>query len=360
MENKVYELESVFNNIIPITAVILAAAILFFVIYYFIYRFYINKKILKGDRTAHSSLVSPAVILITVGVILCVAAYFVTQYQIQIIAMTAGDAYSVSASNTELLLEAEHRSVSDRIAKTAVFSVGQNHTDTRTFDLKLTIETDVVPGKNDKLTFRLGDSKSELKKTRDGKYSCTVQASIFKTRFQGILTFESDGDRISEMINTKRSFYPDEANYEEQIDDLRNKSLPYIDCSEANVVINSGDNNTSDVSIDITVIDCPSKSDKNDVFTEMKLVFEQDGKVLDETNLMNSNDVEKNENEYTYTFEGSVKNGSEASCYVLAKDKNGFTYKLYCRLNDDIFKNDSDNIIYDTDGNEIASFYDII
>ena len=60
------------------------------------------------------------------------------------------------------------------------------------------------------------------------------------------------------------------------------------------------------------------------------------------------------------TFEGVIKNEHKIDCYVLAKDKNGFTYKLYCRLNNDIFNNNSDNIIYDTDGNEAARFYSLI
>ena len=61
MERYPYGVQALFDNIIPVTAVVLLVAILFFVIYYFIYRFYINKKILNGDRTAHSKIVSPAI-----------------------------------------------------------------------------------------------------------------------------------------------------------------------------------------------------------------------------------------------------------------------------------------------------------
>ena len=360
MENKIYQFDGLFNNIIPVTAVVIAVAVLFFIIYYFIYRFYINKKILKGDRTAHSSLTSPAVVLVTVGVILCIAAYYVTQYKLQILAIRTGDVYSVSASASNLILDERLQYMSTRIAKNAEFAVGQNHPDTKTFDLKLTIETDIVPGKNDKLTFRIGDSKSELKMNKDGKYSCIVQASIFKTTYQGILTLESDGDKISEIISNNNSFYADTTDFGDQINALFYKSLPYTDSEETNVVITRRDNDTSDLNAEIKVIAYPSRSDENDVFTEMKLVFEQDGKALGETDLINSKDVKKNGNEYACTFEGVIKNEHKIDCYVLAKDKNGFTYKLYCRLNNDIFNNNSDNIIYDTDGNEAARFYSLI
>ena len=346
MESYPYGVQALFDNIIPVTAVVLLVAILFFVIYYFIYRFYINKKILNGDRTAHSKIVSPAIIVITVGVILCIAAYFVTQYKLQIIGVTAGDSYSAGASNLQILLENTRRSSAEKIAKNYSFTAGKAHNDTKTYDLNLTLETDIELGKNDRLTFRIGDSKSELKMNNDRSYSCTVQASLLKDVHQGILTLESDGDRISEILSDEQIHFSESSDYVDAVNELQSDSFPYIDCSEDNTNINEKDDGTTDISTDITVIAYPANNNSNDTFTEMKLVFEQGGKILSETDLMASSDVRKNGNEYTYTFKGNVKNDIEKYCYVLAKDKGGYSYKLYCDLTDGIFTNTPENTIY--------------
>ena len=362
MENDFYKYPYLYDNIIPVTALILVFAVFFFLIYYFIYRFYINRKILKGDRKARPLLVSPAVIGITVFVILSIAAYYTTQFRLNTVYKGVCDVYSSSASQTHLLMEERQQYATSRIAKHATFTAGKNHPETKTFDLELTIETDIVLGKNDKLTFRIGDSKSELKKDKDGNYGCTVQASVLQNSHQGILTLESDGDRISEILSDEDPIFYDSENpvrLSDQIGDYIDESLPYFESSEANVKITDKNDNTSDISTDITVTAYPVKTDKNSKFTEMKLVLEQNGKVLGETDLLNSKDVKKNGNEYTYTFKGSVKKGQEASCYVLAKDKSGFSYKLYCRLSDEIFYNESENIIYDLDGNEAVRYDDL-
>ena len=345
------------NNIFAITAVVLVVAIIFFVAYYFIYRFFINKKILKGDRTAHTAIVSPAVVMVTIGVILCVAAYFINQYQMQIVIMQGSDIYSTAASNTDILIREIVKNKAERIAKNYSFESGSVHNDTKTYDLKLTIETDIALGKNDKLTFRIGDSKSELKKTNDGNYSCTVQASILKENHQGILTLESDGDRISEILNDACQIIDGEIEEGTDNEIEINDCFPYIDSSEANFVLTEKDENTSEMSVDMTVTAYPSKADEKDNFTEMKLIFEQEGKILSETDLMNSKDVKKNGNDYTYSFKGTISNGENPTCYVLAKDKNGFGYKLYCGLNFGEFDNNNDNIIYDQDGNFAAVYY---
>lgn len=341
----------VLQKTLAITGIALGAAIIFFIAYYFIYKFYINKKIASGDRTPHTAIVSPAVVAVTIGVIIWIASYVFLMFNVQVIGMVSGDIYSVSADSANLLVEDQYNDARNRIARSCVFTSGDIHADTKTFDLKLSLETDIVLGKNDKLTFRIGDSKCELKKDKDGRFTGTVQATVLQESHQGILTLESDGEKISEILSDDTHFLSESNAIEE---DIWAKCFPYIESSIENYSLNG-----NEVNAEIKVYSYSAYLDKNNNFTEMKLVFADESKVIKEVDLINSKDVKKDGNSYTYNFKGTVKEGKNIECYVLAKDNYGYSYKLDCEFINEVFNNEGENgnIIYDVNGNTAMTFY---
>ena len=78
-----------------------------------------------------------------------------------------------------------------------------------------------------------------------------------------------------------------------------------------------------------------------------------------DVDLINSKDVKKDGNSYTYNFKGTVKEGKNIECYVLAKDNYGYSYKLDCEFINEVFNNEGENgnIIYDVNGNTAMTFY---
>ena len=187
-------------------------------------------------------------------------------------------------------------------------------------DLTLSLETRLVLGKDDKLTFRIGDSKTELKLGDDGRYTGTVKASVWKEYPSGILTLESDGDRITQILSTQILLFRD---YSEQNDSVVGSE--WLDCyatvdfdtSAAEV---SKDGEKTKLGGDLSVYAFDAKGTADIHFTELKLVFDLDGKVFREVDLMNDKDV-------------------KVDYYVTGKDNEGNTYKLY-RTNSYILNSD--------------------
>ena len=195
-------------------------------------------------------------------------------------------------------------------------------------DLTLSLETRLVLGKDDKLTFRIGDSKTELKLGDDGRYTGTVKASVWKEYPSGILTLESDGDRITQILSTQILLFRD---YSEQNDSVVGSE--WLDCyatvdfdtSAAEV---SKDGEKTKLGGDLSVYTFDAKGTADIHFTELKLVFDLDGKVFREVDLMNDKDVKVDANCYTYHMNDTVDKG-EIDYYVTGKDNEGNTYKLY-------------------------------
>ncbi len=347
----------VFYQILSVTGVVLAAAVLFFVIYYFVYKFYINRKILSGEKNQGPVIVSPGVIAVTVGVIICIAAYVMMFLSVSLTAKIAGDIYSSTASLFQMNISDTIENNKKSVAREYSFEAGTVHNDTKTVDLKVTVITDLTLGKEDKLTFRIGDSKTQLVQDKEGNYTGTVQTSVFKEYPTGILTFESDGEKFSEFLSDEPNVWNPVEGVGAVSDDIWTECLPFAELSDTDTAINGNNVETT-----VKVISYASKSDSNDKFTEMNLVFENDGKAVRTVDLMKDTGVQKDGETYTYHLNDNIGGKGILRYYVSAKDSNGFQYffrpgnVFHDEGEEAVFSYDNDCKITDKDGNTLKTF----
>ena len=360
---QIYGIDSILWIFI-IAAIVIVLMIVFFIVYYQIYKYRINKALTEEKRPKRP-LVSPGAVAVSVGIVVWVAVtlfimsmlYLIMGVLAQVNEMTMQDVRNNAVYFTETAKE--------KLATDYRFKVGSKHPDTGTIDLTVSVDTALVLGKEDKLTFRVGDSKTELKAGADGWYSGTVQASVWKANPSGILTLESDGDRISQILSDSPRLFESEEEKQETVDGTEWMDMfPTLESAALNTSISKAENGKNRIRSELTVTAFPAKADSSNVFTELTLVFDEDGKVFRKVELTKE---AAGQNAYTYQLNELVGTG-EIDYYILAKDTKGNSYKLY-RENEYILNADdyqpaqgdtsfasSNSTITDKDGKLLKAF----
>ncbi len=323
-------------------AIVIVLAVLIISVNYALYKKRINK-VLESGEPAKTPMPTPRSTAAVIGLIIWIGTTVFMLVQLQTL-----NYYSFMMKNTtdimvqqvDSIYGVSSQSIWDKvneqnnaqvIAANYIIKLGKVHDDTKTIDLTLTVTPNVIPGKDDVLTFRIGDSKTVMKKIDNGKYSGTVQTSVFHEQPAGILTLESDGEKINQIINDTLRYPLDEGIEQNEVvdEDTWCKCFPLADFSERDTQVKTNGDKTNITSV-ITTERKGSMADSSNKFTEMTLVFENAGKEIKRVDLMKDSSVQVSGDSYTYTFNGTVsKNNDAVIYYLLAKDKDGYSYKLY-------------------------------
>lgn len=323
-------------------AIVIILTVIIISLNYVMYKKKINKVLTDGEASK-APIPSPGSTAAVIGLIIWIGTTVFMLVQLQtlnyycfmmknttdIMMQQIDSIYGISSNSIwDKVNEANNAQV---IAADYIIKLGKVHDDTKTIDLTLTVTPNITPGKDDVLTFRIGDSKTVMKKIYGGKYKGTVQASVFNEQPAGILTFESDGEKISQIISDTMRYPLDEGIEQNDIidEDTWCKCFPLADFTESGTQIKTNGDKTNITSV-ITVERKASMADNSNKFTEMTLVFENAGKEIKKVDLMKDSSVQVSGDNYTYTFSGTVsKNNDAVTYYLLAKDKDGYSYKLY-------------------------------
>ncbi len=316
---------------------IITAVTLFFIIYFWLYKRRINKT-LKEGKSNKTPMFSLGSIALTVGIMIwaCSTAFMLFQLQ----ALTYYSNEQLNALQQQMndlsrlqdeaggsLFDINRKIDSQSFVEDYSFELGKTHFDTRMTEVVLHVMPRVTMGKTDKLTFRVGDSKTELKAGKDGIYTGTVQVSVFSESLSGILTWDNNGDKLHEFL------YDDNMLFTE---DSWHQFFPYIafeQDSETGLMI-SIESLDSGMRIETDIIAhmYPAHVDENYRFTDMKLIFDNDGKVFKEVDLLKSADVKRNGDMYAYHLNETINvnlQDAKIHYHILAKDADGYTYQLY-------------------------------
>lgn len=331
MSSQIYGIDSIYWILIFASAFI-GFIILFFLIYRIIYKIRINKA-LKSERRISSPLISPGGVAVAIGIVMWIAVSFFMIVQLHIIDFALREYGNYSGQSFHAVIEQNGLTNSEKISSDYRFNTGEHHSEDKTYDLNVSISSNIVLGKNDKLTFRIGDSKTELKLSKGGRYTGTVRVSAWNGCPSGILTFEGDGIKISQILSA--GYSKDDENDENEKDDeidLNGDEMwqDFYPTAEF-VVLNkkySKENNIDTIESDIYVYPYPAENDKKLVFTEMKLVFDTDGTVFREVDLLKDKSVSVYGEGYSYHLKDNVKSGNVNYGFA-AKDSEGNSYIYY-------------------------------
>lgn len=328
--------------VLIIAAIVIILAVIIISINYVLYKKRINK-VLESGEPAKTPMPTPRSTAAVIGLIIWIGTTVFMLVQLQtlnyycfmmkgtmdIMQQQVDSIYGISSSS--IWDKVNEQNNAQVIASNYIIKLGKVHDDTKTIDLTLTVTPNVIPGKDDVLTFRIGDSKTVMKKADNGKYSGTVQTSVLNEQPAGILTLESDREKISQIINDTLRYPLDEGIEQNEIvdEDTWCKCFPLADFTESNTEIKTNGDKTNITSV-ITTERKGSMADSSNKFTEMTLVFENAGKEIKRVDLMKDSSVQVSGDKYTYTFSGTVNKNDEAvTYYLLAKDRDGYSYKLY-------------------------------
>lgn len=313
--------------ILIFAAALIFFLLLFFIGYYIIYKIRINKA-LKEEKSIGRPLISPLGIAVASGIVVWIAS---TVFIVAMLHLMT----DISTQNCEYIMDSYRNIVTlqqtvqnSQIAVSYDTELGDYHADTKTVDMHISIDTYLVPGKDDKLTFRIGDSETELKYDSGTRYYGTVEVSVLREYPTGILTLETKGDRINQLITTSPVIFRD---YTEQPESIQyetwQKFYPTAGLSADNVNIEKKDGKNI-VSAKINVEIVPAEVDESISFTELKLVFDVNDRTFRQVDLMNDKDVTTGDCYYGYNLYETVEPG-EIDYYLMAKDADGNTYTIY-------------------------------
>ncbi len=338
------------NIILLVAAFVIGAFVLTFILYRLAYKIYINRVMANGrhNSKAHSPMISPGTLLLATGIVVWIATMLTIICMINMNYWVETDNANMAGqtlrSQFALLQEYEHSQITSEYS----FSVGEAHADTQTVDLAVRVRTALILGKNDKLTFRIGDSKAQLKQDKDGDYVGTVQVSAWADAPSGILTLESDGEKISQILSNVPVLYKDDlGEYESLSGDAWQKFYPSMEGYVTNVG-KTVDHENICIERFVTIYTHAAESDPEATFTELQLSVEQDNKVVREVDLLKdtSVSVDAEKNCYLYQFKEIVGEGM-VKYYLIAKDTAGNHYRfIFCE--ESIDKDESNNGIDDS------------
>ena len=360
---------------------IVAVLAILCIIYYFLYKRRINKALADGTAPKRS-IFSPGGAALGTGIIIWFASTVFMVCQLQslnyITTKTSSELYAADKYIKEQVLNAQymidtaqHEITGQHITESYSLTAGEYHADTRTVDAEICIQTDIVLGSGDKLTFRIGDNTTVLKKNADINYTGKISISIFDSFPKGILTLETPQGNIQQLLSVKI-----DTNDNPESSDPESWTEIYPSAEIRLVQPKAHENQDGSVQIDTDVAVNIENAEKapDCSFTEMTVIFEgEGGKLMSKTDLLkNSEAVGRSDDTYTCHFSGTVPKG-RTIYYLSAKDSDGNSYCLYgkdCviynsslapgqRLTPPQNRNDADylfSVLYDEKGNILKTF----
>ena len=330
---------------------------------------------------------------LTIGIILWLTSTLFMLFQLQTITFCMGDFYRRSDITQEQLntiynyvseqyrKEQNDLTSKQSVAESTTFTLGKINSD-KTVDLTISVKPHITLGTGDKLTYRIGDETAELKKDDYGLYTGTVKVSVFNPFPSGILTYEGHGDKLSEIVQNDYHFpiadingeiLPENKNV--VTDDLWDNFLPFAEFMSTDAVADTSVSGQTHVNASVYIYTQPAAADPTIKFTDISLVFECNGKELRRVDVLHDSSVKKvDDNGLEYSFDETI--GSENAVvfyYLIAKDTEGNTYKLYnygigsyyllpldnSRSDITVPEYNAESIIRDKDGKLIVRYSDV-
>lgn len=341
--------------ILIFAAAIIGILIILSIVYFIIYKIRINKS-LEEEKRIGRPLITPLTVAVASGVVVWIAS---TVFIVAILHFLT----TLSVQNDNYILD-NYRNIvtltqivdSQHITDDYKTTLGKTHADTKTIDMTISLSTQLVLGKDDKLTFRIGDSKTELKKGDDGRYTGTVQVSVFAEYPTGILTLETEGEKINQFITTTPMIFRDYTEWPETVQGREWLDLyPHAEYDTSNLKV-SKDGDKTKLEGSLEVMTFCAEEDTDMVFTDLTLVLDVNDRTFRMIDLKNDSSVRQNGDTYIYTLDETVEKG-EIDYYLMAKDSEGNSYTLYNEddyiLNSDEYEPDvpmNDDITADTEG----------
>ena len=317
-------------------SVLIAAVVAFYIVYYFIYKRKINKALAEG-KPIKSHMPSPGSTLLTIGVIIWVVSTIFIIFQLQMIMLYTGMLsfnVAIIGEQTDSIYNNIGIQFWDNVNKEAEkqslvlekdFKAGKIDAKNKTAELTISITPRILPGKDDKFTFRIGDSQTELKPDSAGRYSGTVTIGIF-TDPTGILTFEGNGEKISEII-ADAPHYPVDQDESEHFDVSWESVFPSAESREFNTQITPDGNGKSNVSSELGVYSIGAEADESYKFSGIELIIECDDKELRRVDILKDSAVYLDDGCYKYKLDEVVDGTEPKIMYrIEAKDELGYSY----------------------------------
>lgn len=313
--------------ILIFAAAIIGILIVLFIVYYIIYKIRINKS-LEDEKRIGRPLITPLGIVVASGVVVWIASTVFIIAMLHLLTSLSAQTDYYTTDNYRNTVTLSQKIDQQNITYDYTTKIGAMHADTKTVDITISLETRIVLGKDDKLTFRIGDSKTELKTNEDGRYTGTVQVSVFTEAPTGILTLETDGEKISQFIATTPLIFTDISEWPETVDaEIWRDLFPHAEFDTTNVKV-SKDGEKTRLEGSLVVLTFCAEEDDSAVFTDLSLVLDVDGRVFRQIDLTDEKSARQSGDTYICTLDDTVESG-EIDYYLLAKDAQGYSYKIY-------------------------------
>lgn len=313
--------------ILIFAAAIIGILIVLFIVYYIIYKIRINKS-LEDEKRIGRPLITPLGIVVASGVVVWIASTVFIIAMLHLLTSLSAQTDYYTTDNYRNTVTLSQKIDQQNITYDYTTKIGAMHADTKTVDMTISLETRIVLGKDDKLTFRIGDSKTELKTNEDGRYTGTVQVSVFTEAPTGILTLETDGEKISQFIATTPLTFTDISEWPETVDaEIWRDLFPHAEFDTTNAKV-SKDGEKTKLEGSLVVLTFCAEEDDSAVFTDLSLVLDVDGRVFRQIDLTDEKSARQSGDTYTCTLDDTVESG-EIDYYLLAKDAQGYSYKIY-------------------------------
>lgn len=313
--------------ILIFAAAIIGILIVLFIVYYIIYKIRINKS-LEDEKRIGRPLITPLGIVVASGVVVWIASTVFIIAMLHLLTSLSAQTDYYTTDNYRNTITLSQKIDQQNITYDYTTKIGAMHADTKTVDMTISLETRIVLGKDDKLTFRIGDSKTELKTNEDGRYTGTVQVSVFTEAPTGILTLETDGEKISQFIATTPLIFTDISEWPETVDaEIWRDLFPHAEFDTTNVKV-SKDGEKTRLEGSLVVLTFCAEEDDSAVFTDLSLVLDVDGRVFRQIDLTDEKSARQSGDTYICTLDDTVESG-EIDYYLLAKDAQGYSYKIY-------------------------------
>lgn len=313
--------------ILIFAAAIIGILIVLFIVYYIIYKIRINKS-LEDEKRIGRPLITPLGIVVASGVVVWIASTVFIIAMLHLLTSLSAQTDYYTTDNYRNTITLSQKIDQQNITYDYTTKIGAMHADTKTVDMTISLETRIVLGKDDKLTFRIGDSKTELKTNEDGRYTGTVQVSVFTEAPTGILTLETDGEKISQFIATTPLIFTDISEWPETVDaEVWRDLFPHAEFDTTNVKV-SKDGEKTRLEGSLVVLTFCAEEDASAVFTDLSLMLDVDGRVFRQIDLTDEKSARQSGDTYICTLDDTVESG-EIDYYLLAKDAQGYSYKIY-------------------------------
>lgn len=318
------------QKIILSAGVVITLLIVAFVVYRVFYKMYINKALKEGagEGRKRRPMISPGALAAATGIVVWIATMLIIICMVNLnnLFLQQNSDYISQIYRSGARAQQEYEE--SRLTKEYDFEVGRLDKRTRMVNLKITVTPNITLGKEDKLTFRIGDSKTELKADKEENYVGTVQVRPDRDCPSGILTLESDGEKISQIITNSPKIFS-----EEMVDDGYvtgeewQELYPSTELIITDHKISKAAKKQTRIEADMWVYPYAAGIDKELVYTEMTLLLEQNGKALRKVDLFRDKNVQRQDGGYHYHIDETVAEGA-VTFWFEAKDREGLTYKL--------------------------------